>query len=332
MKDVYLVTGASGFVGAAIVRALRAEGASVRVLARPTSDTRHLRGAGVEIVRGDLLDPDSLAAAVAGCRGVFHAAADYRLWAREPAALYRTNVQGTVNLLRAAARAGVERAVHTSSVATVGLRGDGTPADEDTPSRLDDMIGHYKRSKFVAEQEALKVARDFGLALVVVNPAAPVGPGDRRPTPTGRMVLDTAAGRTPAYVDTGLSVVHVDDVARGHLLAYRRGTPGERYILGGENLALRDILARIARLAGARPPRLRLPLQALMPLAWAAETWAAAAGGGEPRLTRDGLRLARKRMYFASAKAQQALGYAFRPAEDGLRDAIAWFRENGYLT
>ncbi|MEW5709305.1 MAG: hopanoid-associated sugar epimerase [Pseudomonadota bacterium] len=330
MSAPFLVTGASGFVGAAIVRALVGAGEPVRVLVRPTSDQRNLEGLPVQTAVGDLLDPDSLRRAVSGCRGVYHAAADYRLWARDPSAMHRANVEGTVNLLRAAAEAGVERVVYTSSVATLGCRADGAPADEMTPSRLEDMIGPYKRSKFLAEEQAMRFAREEGLPVVIVNPSAPVGPGDRRPTPTGRMVLDAACGRTPAYVDTGLSLVHVDDVAYGHLLAYRHGVPGERYVLGGENLELREILARIARLAGGRPPRVRLPVAALFPVAWVMEAWSWA-GGSEPRVTRDALRMARKRMYFSSDKAARQLGYRFRPADEALQDAIDWFRRHGYF-
>lgn len=331
MNAPLLVTGASGFVGSAVVRALVAEGEPVRVLVRPSSDTSHLTQFPVDIAVGDLLDAASLERAVAGCRGVYHVAADYRLWTRNPGVIYRANVDGTAMLLHAASKAGVERVVYTSSVATLGHRTDGLCADETTPSKLDDMIGHYKRSKFLAEREALRIAGEQQLPLVVVNPAAPVGPGDRRPTPTGRMVLDAASGRTPAYVDTGLSLVHVDDVATGHLLAYRRGVAGERYILGGENLELREILERIADMAQVAPPRLRLPIAMLMPAAWAAEAWAWLGAGGEPRLTRDALNMARKRMFFSSEKAQRALGYSFRPADEALRDAIDWFRRCGRL-
>jgi dihydroflavonol-4-reductase len=231
----------------------------------------------------------------------------------------------------AAAEAGVGRIVYTSSVATLGLRADGEPADEETPAGLDDMIGHYKRSKYLAEQAVRALVLERGLPAVIVNPSAPVGPRDARPTPTGRMVLEAARGRMPAYVDTGLNLVHVDDVAAGHLLALERGRIGERYILGGHNLALGEILGQIARLVGRRPPRIRLPAAALLPVAMLAEAIARRARRGEPLVTRDGVRLARKRMYFSSAKAERALGYRARPAETALRDAIDWYRARGDL-
>jgi len=317
-----LVTGATGFVGSAVARALLAAGEPVRALVRPNS----VRG-----LPGDLDDPASLAPAVAGCTALFHVAADYRLWVPEPDAMYRTNVDGTRALLVAAAEAGVRRIVYTSSVATLGLCADGSPADETTPATLRDMIGHYKRSKYLAELAVRELIEQQGLPAVIVNPSAPIGPRDARPTPTGRMVLEAARGRIPAYVDTGLNVVHVDDVATGHLLAFERGRLGERYILGGENLPLGAILATIARLAGRRPPGIRLPAAALMPIALLAEAHARFRGSGEPLVTTDGVRLARKRMYFSSAKAERDLGYRSRPAEAALADALAWFRDRGDL-
>ena len=285
----------------------------------------------LEAAVGDLDQPASLARAVKGCSAVFHVAADYRLWVPEPEAMYRTNVAGTRALLLAAAEAGVGRIVYTSSVATLGLWPDGRPADETTPAALADMIGHYKRSKYLAEQTVRELTLQHGLPAVIVNPSAPVGPRDARPTPTGRLVLEAARGRMPAYVDTGLNVVHVDDVAAGHLLAFERGQIGERYILGGENLALGEILALIARLVGRRPPRVRLPAAALLPIAVLAEAIARLRRRGEPLVTTDGVRLARKRMYFTSAKAERTLGYRARPAEAALRDAIAWYRARGDL-
>ncbi|RMF82237.1 MAG: NAD-dependent epimerase/dehydratase family protein, partial [Nitrospirae bacterium] len=325
-----LVTGATGFVGAAVARRLSAAGHRLRCLVRPTSDRAALAGLPVELVEGDLLDPASLRRAAAGCRYCFHVAADYRLWAPDAERLYRTNVDGTRELLRAAAEAGVERIVYTSSVATLGLHADGTPADEATPSGLEQMIGPYKRSKYLAEAEALRLARE-GAPVVIVNPSTPVGPGDRRPTPTGRLILDAARGAMPAYVDTGLNIVHVDDVAEGHLLALARGRVGERYILGGENLTLREILAEVAALTGRRPPRIRLPHAAVLPVAYLSEAWARLTRGPEPRATVDGVRMARKRMFFTSAKAERELGYRPRPARQALRDAVAWYREQGYL-
>jgi len=326
-----LVTGASGFVGSAVARALLAAGEPVRALVRPNS-VRGLPGdLPLEPVTGDLDDPQSLARAVAGCSALFHVAADYRLWVPEPEAMYRTNVEGTRALLCAAAEAGVGRIVYTSSVATLGLCAGGSPADETTPSALGDMIGHYKRSKYLAERAVGELIERHGLPAVIVNPSAPVGPRDARPTPTGRMVLEAARGRLPAYVDTGLNVVHVDDVAAGHLLAFERGRIGERYILGGDNLGLGEILAMIARLVGRRPPGVRLPAGALMPIAVLAEALARLRRSGEPLVTTDGVRLARKRMYFSSAKAERELGYRARPAEAALRDAIEWYRGRGDL-
>jgi dihydroflavonol-4-reductase len=326
-----LVTGATGFVGSAVLRALLRRGEPVRALVRPSSSLRLLEGLSVEIVRGDLADPAGFRAMLRGCDALFHVAADYRLWVPQPAAMYRTNVEGTRELLLAAAAAGMSRIVYTSSVATLGLRADRLPSDETTPAALADMIGHYKRSKFLAEQVVRALIAESGLPVVIVNPSAPVGPNDARPTPTGRVLLEAARGRIPAYVDTGLNLVHVDDVAEGHLLAFERGRVGERYILGGDNLPLGDMLAQIANLVGRRPPRLRLPSRALLPVAVIAEAIARLGIGGEPLVTADGVRMARKPMYFTSAKAERELGYRSRPAVEGLRDAIDWYRSCGYL-
>jgi dihydroflavonol-4-reductase len=323
-----LVTGATGFVGAAVARRLLAAGASVRVLTRPTSDRTNLDGLDVEVVTGDLTEPATLGPAVQGCATIYHVAADYRLWVRDPAMLYRANVEGSQAIVRAAAEAGAGRIVYTSSVAALGLPKDGSPGDEDTPVTIDDMVGHYKRSKFLAEA-AVRGLAAAGAPVVIVNPSTPVGPRDVKPTPTGRVILDAARGKIPAYVDTGLNVVHVDDVAEGHLLAAAKGQVGRRYILGGENLALREILAEIARLAGRPPPALRLPRGPLFPVAWVAEAWARLTGSGEPLITADGLRMAGKRMWFSSARAERELGYKFRPAAEALADAVAWFREAG---
>jgi dihydroflavonol-4-reductase len=325
-----LVTGASGFVGSAVVRALLRHGEPVRAMVRTGSSRRLLEGLDVDIVIGDLAEPATCRAALEGCTALFHVAADYRLWVREPAAMYRTNVDGTRALLAAAGDAGIARIVYTSSVATLGLRADRQPGDETTPSTLAAMIGHYKRSKFLAEEAVRQLAR-AGLPVVIVNPSAPIGPGDARPTPTGRVVLHAAQGRIPAYVDTGLNVVHVDDVAEGHLLAFAKGRIGERYILGGENMALGAMLDKIARLVGRRPPRVRLPATAVMPIAVVAETLARLRRGAEPFVTTDGVRMARKAMYFTSAKAERELGYRSRPVEEALRDAIAWYRSHGTL-
>ena len=325
-----LVTGATGFIGSAVLRKLLEAGATVRALVRPESDRRNIEGLPVETVEGDLGDRASLERAVKGCTALYHAAADYRLWVRKPDELYKTNVEGTRNMMSAAGEAGVKRVVYTSSVAVLGLNADGSPADEDTPATVDDMIGHYKRSKFLAEKEVRRMVAEDGLSAVIVNPSSPVGPRDIKPTPTGRMVVEAAAGRMPAYVDTGLNLVHVDDVAEGHLLAFERGRVGERYILGAENLALRDILTEIAALTGRRPPRVRLPHNLVLPVAVIAEGWARISGGGEPMVTVDGVRLARKKMYFSCEKAMRELGYAPRPAAEALSDAVAWFRAFGY--
>jgi len=326
-----LVTGATGFVGSAVTRGLLAQGETVRVLLRPSSDRANIAGLPVEAVTGDLRQPDTLSGALDGCRILYHVAADYRLWTPRPDELYETNVAGTRNLIRAAIATGVERIVYTSSVATLGINADRTPADESTPVALDDMIGHYKRSKFLAEQAVLRLVAEHGAPVVIVNPSTPVGPRDIKPTPTGRMIVEAAAGRMPAYVDTGLNLVHVDDVAAGHLLACQHGAIGERYVLGGQDMTLAEILRALAAIAGRRPPVIRLPHNLILPFAALAEGWARLSGGGEPFATVDGIRMARKHMYFSSAKAERALGYAARPAADALLDAVAWFRANGDL-
>ncbi|MBO0737834.1 MAG: NAD-dependent epimerase/dehydratase family protein [Alphaproteobacteria bacterium] len=328
-SDLSLVTGATGLVGSAVARALLRAGRPVRALARPNSDRRNLAGLPVEIAEGSLEDTGSLARAVAGCRFVYHVAADYRIWVPDPVPMFRTNVTGTRDLLIAALEAGVERVVYTSSVATLGLVPDGS-ADEATPSSIADMIGPYKRSKFQAEETARELAREHGLAVVIVNPSTPVGPGDLRPTPTGRLILEAARGQMPAFVDTGLNIVHVDDVAAGHLAASEQGRAGERYILGGENMSLAEILFEVASRAGRRPPRLRIPHGVLFPVAFAAEV-AARITGREPFVTLDGVRMSRKKMYFTSDKAARELGYKPRPAREAIADAVAWFRSNGYL-
>lgn len=323
-----LVTGATGFVGSAVARALLARGHQVRLLARPSSDRRNLAGLDAEIVTGDLTDPASLTRAAAGCRYVVHVAADYRFWVPDPEAMLRANVEGTRSIMRAAQAAGAERIVHCSSVAALGLNPDGTPADETTPVDPAILITTYKRSKYLAEQAVLGLVRDENLPAVVVNPAAPVGPRDIKPTPTGKMIRDAANGRIPAYVETGLNVVHVDDVAEGHALALERGRIGERYILGGENLALKDLLALVADVAGGRAPRLRLREAWVWPVALAMEGLARITGI-PPMVTRDHLRMARKKMFFSSAKAIAELGYQPRPVRQAIEDAVAWFRANG---
>ncbi|HXS40698.1 MAG TPA: hopanoid-associated sugar epimerase [Stellaceae bacterium] len=324
-----LVTGASGFVGAAVARALLAQGRKVRVLLRPQSDRRNIDGLDVEIRLGSLENTASLAAALEGCGALYHVAADYRLWVRDEAPMMRANVEGTRLLMLAALDAGIERIVYTSSVATLGLS-PGSIADETTPSTLGDMIGPYKRSKFLAEEAVRALIAERQLPAVIVNPSTPVGPRDVKPTPTGRMIVEAASGRMPAFVDTGLNIVHVDDVAAGHLLAEERGRVGERYILGGENLSLAEILRRIAALTGRKPPSLSIPIPLIWPIALGAEAWGRVSGK-EPFVTCDGLRMARKTMYFSSAKAEGALGYRARPAQQALADAVTWFRQAGMV-
>jgi len=325
-----LVTGASGFLGSAVVRSALDSGREVAALVREQSDRRNLEGLPVDLRVGDLCDRDSLARAMAGCREVFHVAADYRLWARNPEEMYASNVEGSRNIVTAAVSAGVERLVYTSSVAVLGINSDKTPSNEETPVCLADMIGHYKRSKFLAEEAVHETAARHGLSYVVTNPSTPIGPRDVRPTPTGRIIVDAATGKMPAYVDTGLNVVHVDDVARGHLLALERGRDGERYILGGTDLSLREILRIVAQGVGRRPPEIRLPRGPLYPVAAVAE-FCARFTGKEPRVTIDGLRMAGKHMYFSSDKARVALGYTARPPEAAINDALDWFRAHSYI-
>jgi dihydroflavonol-4-reductase len=300
-------------------------------LVRPNSDRRNLSGIDCQIVTGDLGEPGSLARAVRGCDAVFHVAADYRLWVPDREKMNRVNIQGTMDLIRAAVAGGTSRIVYTSSVATLRLTDNWAPTDEESQAALSDMIGAYKQSKFLAEREVKRLVADTGAPVVIVNPAAPFGPGDIKPTPTGRMVVEAASGRMPAYVNTGLSVVHVDDVAAGHLLAYEKGIVGEAYILGGENRTLQWILQTVAELTGQRPPRIRLPHWFVMPVAYIWEAIARIRESGEPMLTVDSVRMARKLMYFSSEKARRELGYSPRPAVEALRDEIDWFYRNGYL-
>ena len=325
-----LVTGANGFLGSAVVRALLADGEAVRALVRSGSDRRNLKGLDVEIAEGDLTQRDSLRRAAAGCRFVYHVAADYRLWVADPKPMYRANVDGSVNVLEAAAEAGAQRMVYTSSVAVLGIRSDRTPADEDTPVTLDDMVGHYKRSKFLAEAAVRVRAAELKFPVVTVNPSTPIGPRDVKPTPTGRILLDAAAGRMPAFVDTGLNLVHVDDVAAGHICALKLGVPGERYILGGEDFTLERILALVAEHAGRRASTIRLPHWSVYPLAVAAEALAAVTKR-EPRVTLDGVRMSTKHMYFSSRKAQRDLKYRWRDPRLGVAEAVDWFKANEYF-
>ncbi len=324
-----LVTGGTGFVGAHVVRALVARGRDVRCLVRPGSSRSNLEGLFVEIVSGDVTDAPSVARAVAGCRVVYHCAADYRLDAPHPAALFAANVGGTENVLRAAADAGAERIVYTSSVGALGLRKDGSPADEETPLDPSTLVGAYKRSKYAAERAAMAAAL-AGAPVVVVNPSTPVGELDVKPTPTGRMIVDFCNRRMPAYVDTGLNVVDVRDVAEGHVLAAERGRVGERYILGNRNMTLREILEALSKITGVAVPRLRLPHW--IPLVAAtAERGLSRLQGRPPAISLDGVRMSRHRMFFDSGKARRELGLASGPVESALARAVAWFRDHGLI-
>ena len=328
MSDVALVTGASGFVGSAVARALVARGLHVRALLRPTASRLNIAGLNCEPVIGDMRDEASMTAALKGARYLFHVAADYRLWARDSGEIERNNLAGAQACMGAALACGVERVVYTSSVAA--LKPGASAVDETSRHTPQSVIGAYKRSKLVAEREVERLIRDEGLPCVIVAPSTPIGPRDIKPTPTGRIIVEAATGRMPAFVDTGLNLVHVDDVAHGHLLALDKGRIGENYILGGTDVALETMLGDIAFLSGRRAPTIKLPRAPLFPLAWAAEALARITGK-EPFLTADALRMSRYRMFFSSQKAIQELGYAARPYNEGLKDALAWFRENGYL-
>ncbi len=325
-----MLTGATGFLGSAVARALVLAGHEVRALRRPGTPADVLDGVAVEFALGDLTDPASLDAAAAGCEALVHCAADYRIFVPDPARMFAVNVAGTGAVMRAAQRAGLARIVHVSSVATLKPRADGTPATEADAARPEEAIGAYKRSKTEAERLVERLVREEGLPATIVNPSTPIGPRDRRPTPTGRVILEAAKGRMPAYVDTGLNLVHADDCARGIIAALDRGAVGERHILGGEDVPLGDMLAFIAAELGHRAP-IRLPRAPLFPLAYASEALARLTGRGEPMLTVDGLRMAGHRMYFSSAKARDVLGFESRPWREAVRHAIAWFRTRGML-
>ncbi len=328
ISDINLVTGGTGFVGAHIVRSLLARGARVRCLARPGSNRANLAGLPVEIVEGDLLDPQSLGDSMSGIDTLYHCAADYRLWAKR-GEVFRNNVEGTRNVLAAAARANVRRVVYSSSVAAIGLEPDGSPANEQTPMHDGDLIGEYKRSKHEAELLARKAAYE-GLPLVIVNPSTPVGELDIKPTPTGQIIVDFLNRRMPAYVDTGLNVIDVRDVAAGHLLAAERGVAGQRYILGNENMTLRELLERLSNLSGIPAPRMRLPHWVPMIFA-AADTAVARVTGHTPRATLDAVRMSRHRMFFDSTRAVRELGLPQTTVDRALGRAIDWFRQNGYV-
>ena len=328
------VTGATGFVGSHVAQALEVAGAELRLLARSTSPTKLISTLkNAEIVTGDLRDASTYKQALRGCEAVFHVAADYRLWTRNAAdamEMYRSNVEGTRGLIDAARQAGVKRIVYCSSVATMGFRSDGSVVDEETPVTLEEMIGHYKRSKFVAEQVALEAGKK-GDDVVIVNPSAPVGEQDVKPTPTGRIIVDFLKKKFPAYVDTGLNVVDVREVARGHVLAYERGKPGERYILGGENLTLKQILDKLSATTGIPAPKVKLPYVFALAAGVFDTVFTGQVRGKEPRVTIDAVRMGRKKMWVRSSKAERELGYKVVPVEDALRRACEWFQTNGYV-
>lgn len=330
MSDTVLITGASGFVGAAVARKALARGYRVKVLMRATASRANIEGLDVEVAAGDMRDAASMTAAMQGARYLFHVAADYRLWARDPSEIARNNLEGARATMTAALRAGVERVVYTSSVAAL-KPGSGNAVDETSRHTPQSVIGAYKLSKLLAEREVERMIAEESLPAVIVAPSTPIGARDIKPTPTGRIIVEAATGRMPAFVDTGLNLVHVDDVAEGHFLALERGQIGENYILGGTDVTLAQMLADIAALAGRRAPTVKLPRGPLFPLAFAAEAMARVTGR-EPFLTADALRMSRYRMYFSSAKAMRELGYAARPYREGLTDAYAWFGANGYLS
>lgn len=323
------VTGATGFLGSHVARVLADQGATLRLLVRPTSNLKNLRGLNADTVTGDLRDAASLEKAIAGCDTVFHVAADYRLWVRDANEMYRSNVDGTRAILEAARKNGVRRVVYTSSVATVGFTSNGRPADEDCPVSLANMIGHYKRSKFMAEQVAMEAGRS-GMYVVTVNPTTPVGEHDVKPTPTGRIVVDFLKKRFPAYVETGLNLVDVRECARGHVSALEKGKTGERYILGGEDLTLKQILDKLGQITGLPSPKVKLPYA----IAFAAGVFGEMVTGrmlhGDPRATIDTVRMGKKKMFASSARAESELGWKLVPVDDALQRAVEWFRANGY--
>jgi dihydroflavonol-4-reductase len=326
-----LLTGGTGFVGSAVLRQLLTYGYQVRVLVRETSDLSNLDGLNCDICFGDLTDKMAVSIALKDCHGLFHVAADYRIWTRHPEKMIKTNVLGTQTIMMAAIAANIEKIVYTSSVATLGVNSDEQSADEETPSSLEQMTGIYKKSKFLAEQEVRRMVVEQSLPAVIVNPSTPIGPRDIKPTPTGKVIVQAAKGNMPAYVKTGLNVVHVDDVARGHVLAYERGIIGERYILGGQNCALKEILDIVAEYSGRASPNICIPHNIALPIAYLSEAWAKIGQTDEPLATVDGVNMSRQKMYFTSAKATAILGYSHRPSKEAIRDAIEWFGMHGYL-
>jgi dihydroflavonol-4-reductase len=329
-RDVRVfITGATGFVGGHVARQYAAEGACLRLLTRQTSRLDSLTGIDAEMVKGDLREPETLRSALTGCDALVHVAADYRLWVRDPEQMYAANVDGTRELLKLAREVGIQRVVYTSSVATMGFKADGTIVNEETPVALADMIGHYKRSKFLGEQEAMRAAK-AGQHVMILNPTTPIGQGDAKPTPTGRIIVDFLNRKFPAYVDTGLNLVDVAEVARMHLVALERGTPGERYILGGENLTLKQILDRMSAITGLPSPKRKVPHSVAMTFAFFDETITGKLRGKEPRATVEAVRMGKKMMFASSAKAERELGFQVLPVYPALRSAIDWFVAHGY--
>lgn len=323
------ITGATGFIGGHVARQYAAQGAVLRLLTRQTSRLDSLNGIDAEMVKGDLREPEKLRSALTGCDALVHVAADYRLWVRDPEQMYAANVDGTLELLRLAREVGIQRVVYTSSVATMGFKADGTIVNEETPVALADMIGHYKRSKFLGELEAIQAAR-AGQHVMILNPTTPIGAGDAKPTPTGRIIVDFLNKKFPAYVDTGLNLVDVDEVARMHVVALDRGTPGERYILGGENLTLKQILDRMSAITGLPSPTMKVPHAVAMAFAFFDETLTGKLRGKEPRATVEAVRMGKKMMFASSNKAEQELGFKILPVYPALRSAIDWFVAHGY--
>ncbi len=326
-----LVTGATGFVGSHLAGFLKKQGVDVIALVRKNSDTSWLRSLGVELAVGDIRDYDSVHGALRGCSELYHAAADYRLWVPDPGSMYETNVNGTINVMEAAMKRGIERVVYTSTVGVLAASRDGRPSDEESSVGIEDMVGHYKKSKFMAEREVKRFI-EKGAPVVIVNPSTPIGAMDRKPTPTGKMIVDFLNGRIPAYIDTGLNFVDVEDVAAGHWLAAREGRVGQRYILGNRNLTLREFFASIARITGRTPPRVRLPYLPVLLAAYVDEAISKCVRGRQPAIPLTGVRMARKYMFFDCAKASNELHLPQSPVDGALEKAIQWFQGNGYVT
>lgn len=329
-NNLVFLTGATGFIGSHIARALIDRGFKVRALVRKNSRLDNLAGLPIEICQGDLLDASSLKNGISGCCHVYHAAANYVLWSKDPAELYRINVDGTKNIFEACLAQGVKRIVYTSSVGALGIPKNGTPGDEETPVSIGDMIGHYKRSKFLAEQEAIRYAK-AGLPVVIVNPSTPVGSRDIKPTPTGKMIVDFLNGRMPAYVDTGLNLIDVEDVAIGHILACEKGKPGERYILGHKNMSLKEILSALSKITRMPAPKFKIPYPIALAAGYVSKLYAENISKKEPAIPWEGVKMAKKHMYFSSSKALGELGLPQSPVEAALEKAVKWFKENGYV-